>query len=581
MGNSSKYPGPPEAGVRLVTSMSITIMTVGSLTTTSSTYGIQNMGGFNIENISFYDSSFNGSAIGGLLMNGVSEAMISRCDFENFNGQQPGFAPSTTALSYGMKATAYGGSGLLFNNNIVLFHVKGQNNSVFYDASQGKQDGPIVIGGDIFPTNTKNSRPTNPPWNSMTWGSTCFGIMSSGSIRLSGTHFDVGADSTTTQACVGILTLAAGIISGKFESTPNTGTGIVMGGGSNSTVTITAANAVQRTAGTNYVTATKTGGFTGFTPGQVVNVASVNSTDQQNFDGSFVITSQTANSITYDYPGNGTLAQNSNTVTVSGIVSSLVKAEGLFSGLVNEVIINAGASNNTVFDMSTSYQGGSTARVQDNGSADTYQVSSFNAPFGSFANANLGSLSTSGDGITITDAPTNTGTGHLLNVATASGSTAKPVAFSSNGNGVEMSSAGVLGPIASGTGHITANNMLMFACLGTANSSAGGTINWLFPGGNSTVFATPAGVETPVPVTGTLKNLYVNAGGTAVNTAEIGVYLGGTLTSLKCSLTGGTSCVDTAHSVSVSAGNLISIRVLLTGTMAETLAHIRASVQVQ
>ena len=94
--------------------MPITILSMGMASAS-------NFGSFHLENISFVDTSSNGSAIGGLLMNAISEAVISYSSFENFNGQQVGLLPTTTtALSYGMKATAYGCTSpcaSLFNNN--------------------------------------------------------------------------------------------------------------------------------------------------------------------------------------------------------------------------------------------------------------------------------------------------------------------------------------------------------------------------------------------------------------------------------------------------------------------------------
>lgn len=125
--------------------------------------------------------------------------------------------------------------------------------------------------------------------------------------------------------------------------------------------------------------------------------------------------------------------------------------------------------------------------------------------------------------------------------------------------------------------------MLAFACLGLATSSAGGFTQFLFPGANSTACGTANGVEIPIPVPGTLKNLYVNAGAVAANTAVIGVYLNntGSVTALKCILTGLSTCNDTADSVSVVAGDTISIRLKLTGTTTETLTQVRASVQLQ
>jgi hypothetical protein len=149
--------------------MPITILSIGQP-------GTSNLAGFQLSNITFHDSSLNGSAIGGLLINGASEALIAYCSFENFNGQQTS-GPSgigTVVYSYGMKATSYpsntgtvtGPAG--FNNNIVLLHDKGRNNSIWYDGSNGAQDGPIVIGGDVFPRNSASTKPSIPPWGGST-----------------------------------------------------------------------------------------------------------------------------------------------------------------------------------------------------------------------------------------------------------------------------------------------------------------------------------------------------------------------------------------------------------------------------
>jgi hypothetical protein len=169
MGNSGKQEETQQAGVRFLTAMPITILSIGQP-------GTSNLAGFQLSNITFHDSSLNGSAIGGLLINGASEALIAYCSFENFNGQQTS-GPSgigTVVYSYGMKATSYpsntgtvtGPAG--FNNNIVLLHDKGRNNSIWYDGSNGAQDGPIVIGGDVFPRNSASTKPSIPPWGGST-----------------------------------------------------------------------------------------------------------------------------------------------------------------------------------------------------------------------------------------------------------------------------------------------------------------------------------------------------------------------------------------------------------------------------
>ena len=552
MGNSSIWQNSTQAGVRLLTAMPITILSVGQ-------NGQSNGGSFQLENISFVDTSQNGSAIGGLLMNGVSEALIAYAEFENFNGQQADFAPGTTALSYGMKATAYGGGTGLFNNNIILLHVKGKNNSIFYDASQGKQDGPILIGGDILPNNLVNSKPANPPWSGYAG---CFGIMSSGGIRLYGTHFDVNTD-FSGNPCIGILTLSAGVISGKFESAGGNGTGVVLGGGSTTSASL---GATSCSKSSNAVTCTATNSLS---PGQVITVSGHTGADATNFDGNFVVTSATSSQFTYDYPGAN--ATSSTTGTVSPKVSTSVKVEGIFNNLTSDVIINTGASNNTVFDMSASG-----AHVTDNGASDVVQKSDANVGTNS---VNLGPKTGTVDAFAISDAAGNSGTGHLVSVITSSGSAAKPVEFASNGNGVEMSTAGVLSSI--GSGHINAG-ILIFFCNGTFSNSA---TNILTPGANSTgCSATSAGgiAELPVPFAGTLKNLFVNVNTTGSTTTS-GVVTAnrlGSPTSITCTIgNAATACHDVTHTQAVSAGDTISIRV---GTGAsETLKQMSVSLELQ
>lgn len=78
----------------------------------------------------------------------------------------------------------------------------------------------------------------------------------------------------------------------------------------------------------------------------------------------------------------------------------------------------------------------------------------------------------------LVDTASNTGTGHILLVSTATSSAAKPIRFDANGNGVEMSTLGVLAAI--GSGHINADQ---------CNGAACGTI-------------TSIGVTAPVTTTG-------------------------------------------------------------------------------
>lgn len=87
MGNSARAENSTQSGVRLVTAMPITILTVGISTTSNSNNFNSNFGGFQISDLSFIDTSQNGSALGGLLIYNTSNAIISDCDFENFGGQ--------------------------------------------------------------------------------------------------------------------------------------------------------------------------------------------------------------------------------------------------------------------------------------------------------------------------------------------------------------------------------------------------------------------------------------------------------------------------------------------------------------
>jgi hypothetical protein len=361
MGNSGKYEQSPQAGVRLVTALPITILSVGQSANPSG-------GGFQIENITFRDVSNDGSAIGGLLMNGISEAIIAYCSFENFNGQQPDAAPSTIVLSYGMKATTYG-SGTLFNNNMVLLHDKGEDNSIWYDGSNGAQDGPIVIGGDIFPNNGTSSLPTLGPWDTI--GTACVGLISAGPIRVYGTHFDVSTDMGGT-ACLGVITLRGGIVNAKIESSAGGGHGALLYGGQTTQITLTAGD-TSKSVGSNgsYVTVTETNSLT---PGQSIVISHPGggcSSDQANLDGTFLVTSASTSQFTYDYPGNAYTSSCNGTANPK--YSTAVRIDGIFNALKNDVTINSGATDNSVVDSSPALGSGGT-HFTDNGTNDIFQL---------------------------------------------------------------------------------------------------------------------------------------------------------------------------------------------------------------
>jgi hypothetical protein len=199
MGNN-----PPQAGVRLLTAMPIVIMTLGSVSGSPI-----NSAGFQLWNLTFMDttsvgltsSRIAGSALGGVDIINASVALIAQSDFEHFD----------KSGSYGMRAEKQGTGGTI--NNIFLLNDRGQDNSIWYDGNPAGavEDGPIVVGGDIFADNFADN-------------GQCFGIKSSGPIRIFGTHFDVGTGANGATPCFGVQA-AGGQIYGKFEASGSGGTG--------------------------------------------------------------------------------------------------------------------------------------------------------------------------------------------------------------------------------------------------------------------------------------------------------------------------------------------------------------------
>jgi len=337
MGNSGKWEQSVQAGVRFLTAMPITILTVGTLSGANN-----NLAGFQISNITFKDTSGNGSAFGGLDMIQISEAVIAYCSFEDFNGSMTDPANgSATLLSYGMKSDPGTQGG--FSNNIVLLHDKGKDNAVFYDGSNPSADGPIVIGGDIFPTDNL----TNGP---------CYGFISGGTIRLYGTHFDVGSDKASTpNPCYGLKVLGGGIVSAKFESTAAlpmvAGNGILLQGGNNTPNGVAINGAARNTGLTNVTLTFATAPNPAFQVGQLVNVTCVNSTDNAAFGGTFVVGSMATSpppfTVTYDQVGTGLETMNSNnTCTATGRTASVTRIDAVAANVPTIVTIGAQASNN-------------------------------------------------------------------------------------------------------------------------------------------------------------------------------------------------------------------------------------------
>src|SRR6185437_10261505 len=105
------------------------------------------------------------------------------------------------------------------------------------------------------------------------------------------------------------------------------------------------------------------------------------------------------------------------------------------------------------------------------------------------------------------------------------------------------------------------------ACTGTANATAGtygltgidtanGTIAC-----NSTAVTVAAATGIVMPRAGLLKNLQVTAtaAGTNASSGAVTFNKNGSATTITCTVGTGTSCSDTTHTVSVAAGDIISV----------------------
>ena len=98
----------------------------------------------------------------------------------------------------------------------------------------------------------------------------------------------------------------------------------------------------------------------------------------------------------------------------------------------------------------------------------------------------------------------------------------------------------------------------------------------------SSYSATESQVQQPQPVAATINNLYVTlqADPGNTNTVKITGRVAGSSSSLTCTITGNgstaTSCNDTTHSMSVTAGQLIDWQIVTTGISTATDAYISA-----
>jgi hypothetical protein len=119
-------------------------------------------------------------------------------------------------------------------------------------------------------------------------------------------------------------------------------------------------------------------------------------------------------------------------------------------------------------------------------------------------------------------------------------------------------------------------------CTGTVGTG-NGTTYMFTPGANvANVCSGTTITEMPIALTCTAKNLYVNSGtaGAVAGSGVVALFKAGVATALTCTVGTGTTCNDTTHTVSMTAGNLWSVRVT-TGQATDTSANLRASFQCQ
>lgn len=136
--------------------------------------------------------------------------------------------------------------------------------------------------------------------------------------------------------------------------------------------------------------------------------------------------------------------------------------------------------------------------------------------------------------------------------------------------GVAASAAPTTGQVLTATGSSTATwQNPPAAIFATAYSTIGtGTSVYLSPNGG-TASTTESSASVPIPRSGTLKNLYVKCVTNSLGTGSlvITVYKNGVATALSTSMgVGVTSNADTTNTVSITAGDTISVNLNNTGT---------------
>ena len=111
-------------------------------------------------------------------------------------------------------------------------------------------------------------------------------------------------------------------------------------------------------------------------------------------------------------------------------------------------------------------------------------------------------------------------------------------------------------------------------CGGTGSVAAGATTYFMASGSSDN--ATEGFVRVPVPVAGTLSALYVESSSApAANTYVYKVDKNGSVTSTPtCTITtSGTTCNQTGQSLSITAGDTVSVQVVTGASSGSAIRH--------
>ncbi len=196
----------------------------------------------------------------------------------------------------------------------------------------------------------------------------------------------------------------------------------------------------------------------------------------------------------------GYLVYGSSPTALAGLATTAYSA--LMSGATNPTWVTPTGNGQCLMSGATSY-GTTTPSFQTCPSGGSPGWSSIGNPTGNLSltmaadTTTLTYNSTTGSAIDLfelTDTASNTGTGNIFRVSTASGSAAHPVRFDSNGNGVQMSSAGALAVI--GTGAIAATTVTGLSIASGGGITETGAYTATFALGGTATFTMPTTSQT-------------------------------------------------------------------------------------